>query len=180
MENLIKIQSELIATKKQYNKFGKYAYRNAEDIMEAVKPLLLKYNALLYITDEIINISDRFYVKATATIHINDKTISVSALAREEEIKKGMDGSQITGSASSYARKYALNGLFLIDDNKDADFTNKHDDNSATKIKEIDNINTVEELKCFWDTNKELHKNKVFTKTIAQRKKEIENSPINA
>lgn len=115
------IQSELNAPKSQYNSFGKYSYRSCESILEAVKPLLKKYNAEVVITDKIELIGDRFYVKAEAIFTCGDDTVIVNAYAREPESKKGMDESQITGTASSYARKYALNGLFLIDDNKDAD-----------------------------------------------------------
>jgi hypothetical protein len=132
MEQLLKIQAELKAPKNQRNKFGNYNYRSAEDILEAVKPLLFKYKCLLYIADEIECINGRNYVKSTAffTELETGKQIQVPASAREEETKKGMDGSQITGASSSYARKYALNGLFLIDDTKDSDFTNQHDKSS--------------------------------------------------
>ncbi len=115
------IQSELNAPKNQYNNFGKYHYRNLEDICSALKPLLEANNAALYISDEIEVVGDRYYVKATSMLIINDSVFQNTAYAREEESKKGMDGSQITGSSSSYARKYSLNGLFLIDDTKDAD-----------------------------------------------------------
>ncbi|MEY8462489.1 ERF family protein [Streptococcus merionis] len=115
------IQGELVAPKGQYNSFGKYAYRSAEDILEALKPILQKYDAALILQDDIEQIGDRYYVCATATLYAMGETIGTRAYAREDEIKKGMDGSQITGAASSYARKYALNGLFMIDDNKDAD-----------------------------------------------------------
>jgi hypothetical protein len=121
MEALIKIQSELKCTKSQYNSFGKYSYRNAEDILEAVKPLLSKYNATMYITDEVVEVGSRIYVKATVTLSDGKETITASAYAREPETRKGMDDSQITGATSSYARKYALNGLFAIDDTKDND-----------------------------------------------------------
>ena len=125
-QKLITIQKELKAPKKQFNKFGNYKYRSCEDILEAVKPLVTKEGCALVITDEIVEIGERYYVKATATItDTKDGTsISVSAFAREPEDKKGADVSQITGAASSYARKYCLNGLFLIDDTKDADVTN--------------------------------------------------------
>lgn len=127
MKELINIQSELVAPKNQRNNFGKYNYRSAEDILEAVKPLLKQYNCTLLISDDIILVGDRFYIKATATIENSDKeSKSVTAYAREALSKKGMDESQITGASSSYARKYALNGLFLIDDTKDADATNNH------------------------------------------------------
>ena len=123
---LMNIQQELKAPKGQYNDFGKYAYRSCEDILEAVKPLLKKEKVVLTISDELQYIGNRYYIKATATLidTESEATISNSAYAREEETKKGMDGSQITGASSSYARKYALNGLFGIDDNKDSDTTN--------------------------------------------------------
>lgn len=125
-EKLSNIQNELKCNKNQYNDFGKYAYRSCEDILEAVKPLLKKEKVVLTISDELQYIGNRYYIKATATLidTESEATISNSAYAREEETKKGMDGSQITGASSSYARKYALNGLFGIDDNKDSDTTN--------------------------------------------------------
>lgn len=124
MKELIAIQSELKAPKSQFNKFGGYKYRKAEDILEAVKPLLNKQKCTLTITDDIVMVGNRIYVKATATIK-NEKGEfeTTTGWAREEETKKGMDGSQITGASSSYARKYALNGLFAIDDNADSDTT---------------------------------------------------------
>jgi len=115
------IQSELVAPKGQYNSFGKYNYRSAEDILEALKPILKKHKAAITLSDEIVYIEGRHYVEASVTLYAEGEAIGSKALAREEESKKGMDGSQITGTASSYARKYALNGLFAIDDNKDAD-----------------------------------------------------------
>lgn len=130
-EKLTAVQVELKAPKDKDNKFGGYKYRSCESILEAVKPLLAKRGLALTIQDDIVLIQDRFYVKATATVYDYNatsetfKTISVQAFAREEESKKGMDGSQVTGAASSYARKYALNGLFAIDDTKDAD-TNEY------------------------------------------------------
>lgn len=122
-EKLLNIQSELKAPKGQYNSFGKYKYRSCEDILEAVKPLCKKYKATLILSDELECKGERYYIKASARlIDIEDSTsIYNTAYAREEQEKKGMDGSQITGTASSYARKYALNGLFNIDDTKDAD-----------------------------------------------------------
>ena len=126
---LAQIQSELKAPKGQRNLFGKYNYRSCEDILEAVKPLLTERGLVLLITDDIVQIGERYYVRATATIYDSEGSyISNSALAREEAVKKGMDASQITGATSSYARKYALNGLFAIDDTKDADATNKGQD----------------------------------------------------
>lgn len=140
-ESLAKVQQELKATKDLFNKFGGYNYRSCESILEAVKPLLAKNGLALTLTDEIVQVGERIYVKATATVYPTDydsgvtmtaekietkagRSISVDAYAREEESKKGMDSCQVTGAASSYARKYALNGLFCIDDNKDSDATN--------------------------------------------------------
>ena len=133
-EKLTLIQNELKAPKSQFNAFGKYSYRNQEDILEAVKPLLAKYEVNLTLSDAILLIGDRYYVQATA--HLIDKEnsiVQITALAREEQEQKGMSSSQITGSASSYARKYALNGLFLIDDAKDAD-TDENNDVSKKPI----------------------------------------------
>lgn len=127
-EKLATIQKELKAPKSQYNAFGKYNYRNCEDILEAVKPLLDKTKTVLTLNDNLENIGDRYYVKAIATLidtEGDNNYICTTAYAREEESKKGMDGSQVTGASSSYARKYALNGLFDIDDTKDSDTTNK-------------------------------------------------------
>ena len=126
MKELIAIQSELKAPKGQTNKFGGYNYRSCEDILEALKPLLAKHCAALTLSDEIVRIGEDTFVKATATFYSSDTPISVSAFARHPRDKKGMDDSQITGATSSYARKYALNGLFCIDDTKDADATNDH------------------------------------------------------
>ncbi|ARR02188.1 DNA single-strand annealing protein, ERF superfamily [Campylobacter vicugnae] len=138
MLELLKIQTELKAPKTQFNKFGGYQYRSCEDIVEALKPLQEKYKCVVLLNDELVIIGDRYYIRATATI-INEKgdKLSVSALAREPENKKGMDESQITGSSSSYARKYALNGLFAIDDTKDADATNTHDKEPSKNQKQI-------------------------------------------
>ena len=127
-EKLLSVQTMLKAPKNQYNAFGKYNYRNCEDILEAVKPLCKEIKAVVFLTDDIVQIGERYYVKATALfIDVeSEKRIEVTAYAREEETKKGMDGSQVTGASSSYARKYALNGLFDIDDTKDSDTTNTH------------------------------------------------------
>jgi hypothetical protein len=165
-DKLLKIQTELKSPKSQRNEFGKYNYRSCEDILESVKPLLLKYECCLTLDDEIIEVGGRVYVKSIATImDINSNALSdkmdyiqSSAYAREAEIQKGMSEPQITGSASSYARKYALNGLFLIDDTRDDDATNTHDKepkrekehgnqkaileaiNKKTSIKELDSV----------------------------------------
>ena len=123
-EKLMHIQHELKAPKNLRNNFGGYNYRNAESILEALKPLLVKYGATVAITDEVVEVGEyhpRIYVKATATIYDNNGLMTVSAYAREAETKKGMDDAQITGATSSYARKYALNGLFLLDDTQDVD-----------------------------------------------------------
>lgn len=134
-EKLMNVQAELKAPKSQYNSFGKYAYRSCEDILEALKPICTKHKALTKISDEIIFVEGRHYIKATVSFIDIEKGEKIESfgLAREEETKKGMDGSQITGSSSSYARKYALNGMFAIDDTKDSDATNKHckEDNKA-------------------------------------------------
>lgn len=134
-EKLGIIQSKLKAPKGQYNSFGKYKYRSCEDILEAVKPLLTETKTVLSVTDRMEVVGDRIYVRAEA--HLNDcedsGEIITVAYAREEESKKGMDSSQVTGAASSYARKYALNGLFCIDDNKDSDSTNIGDKTTGKK-----------------------------------------------
>ena len=124
-QKLLNVQRDLKAPKGQYNNFGKYKYRSAEDILEAVKPINAKHGVLLTITDEPVLVGDWHYIKATATVTDGTESIVVTAYARESLNKKGMDDSQITGTASSYARKYALNGLYLIDDTKDAD-TNEY------------------------------------------------------
>lgn len=129
---LMCIQYGLKAPKNQRNNFGGYNYRSCEDIMEAVKPLLKEFGVVLTVSDDMVLVGDRIYVKATATLSDGDDSISNSAFAREAESKKGMDESQITGAASSYARKYALNGLFCIDDTKDADATNTHGKDDKT------------------------------------------------
>lgn len=153
LAKLGKIQQELKAPKNQRNNFGGYNYRSCEDILEAVKPLLKEQKLVMNISDELVYIGERYYIKATAIltdIESNDQFINV-AYAREEETKRGMDCSQITGTASSYARKYALNGLFLIDDTKDADtdeFQKQQQEKKATlkQIEILENNCTDEEL----------------------------------
>lgn len=147
MKELISIQYELKAPKSQFNTFGGYKYRKAEDILEAVKPLLNRQNCTLTITDDVVMVGNRIYVKATATIK-NEKGDCETTIgwAREEETKKGMDGCQITGAASSYARKYALNGLFAIDDNVDSDTTNignQKDQQSQQKEKSSNHVQVI-------------------------------------
>jgi hypothetical protein len=126
MKQLIQIQSELKAPKSQFNSFGKYHYRNAEDILEGLKPLLLKYSCTLTISDEIKTAGDILYVESTATISYEEDSVAVTAQAGIDPNRKGMDVAQAFGASSSYARKYALGGLFLLDDSKDADATNTH------------------------------------------------------
>ena len=133
-KKLIEVQTKLKAPKNQYNSFGKYSYRNCEDILEALKPILKEVGATIIISDEVVPVNERYYVKATVKF-IDTETgevVEASANAREEDNKKGMDSSQLTGSTSSYARKYALNGLFAIDDTKGSDFTNTHDKEKKT------------------------------------------------
>ena len=139
MQKLINIQKDLKAPKSQYNAFGKYNYRNCEDILEAVKPLCAREGACLTLSDEIVQIGERYYIQAKAALYdseTGDIINTVTAYARESETKAGMDSSQITGSASSYARKYALNGLFNIDDTKDADSDEKGTPPSKTGNRE--------------------------------------------
>lgn len=134
------VQLELVATKDLRNSFGGYNYRSAESILKAVKPLLEKYKLALTLSDSVEQVADRVYIKAVATlINIENalETITTQAYAREDEIKKGMDQSQITGSSSSYARKYALNGMFAIDDNKDSDSTNQTKKGEYTQEQKI-------------------------------------------
>lgn len=169
MKRLIEIQQKLKAPKEQKNSFGGYKYRSCEDILEAVKPLLVEQKLFILLNDEIVFIEGRFYVKATVTLFDEDgkELTHTAAFAREEESKPKMDGSQVTGSSSSYARKYALNGLFAIDDTKDADATNtygkevkptkKTKENEINKIDDIEilegvaNLNTDEECTDYWN-----------------------------
>ena len=133
MKKLVKIQSELKAAKNQRNNFGKYNYRSCEDILESVKPLLKDAGLHLIVTDEIVMVGERYYVKATATLFGDGEPITSTAFAREAENKKGMDSAQVTGATSSYARKYALNGLFAIDDSKDVDTDEHHKQTDGNK-----------------------------------------------
>lgn len=137
-EKLAAVQRELKAPKGQFNSFGKYKYRSCEDILEALKPVLGKHGCAVTLSDEVVQVGERFYIRATASImdcESGERAFN-TAFAREDADKKGMDGSQITGTASSYARKYALNGLFLIDDTKDADTDAYHEQTSGEKPKE--------------------------------------------
>lgn len=145
-EKLIHIQKVLKAPKGQYNSFGKYKYRSAEDILEAVKPLNAEQGLLLTLADEPVLVGNWNYIKATATITDGKESQSVTAYARESETKKGMDHSQITGTASSYARKYALNGLYLIDDTKDAETDQYHNQNNVTQNTQQNNRITQQQV----------------------------------
>ena len=138
LASLLAVQRDLKCNKNQFNSFGKYKYRSCEDIIEAVKPLLNDNGLILTMSDEVIEVGGRVYIKATATVTdiVNGDKIEVTAMAREPEEKKGMDSSQITGTASSYARKYALNGLFAIDDTKDADSNEYNAQNKAGSTKQ--------------------------------------------
>lgn len=160
MERLIAIQQELKATKDLYNGYGGYNYRSCESILEALKPLLLKHKLAIVIQDDLLNIGERYYVKAIVKLVDENKDVIVetTAFAREEESKKGMDGSQITGASSSYARKYALNGMFAIDDAKDSDSTNKHGKEELQQTpndisNKINSISDIKELIKFFNAN---------------------------
>ena len=191
MKELIRIQNELKAPKGQYNSFGKYSYRSCEDILEAVKPLLSSYDCILTLSDEITLVGERYYVKATAVLmNSTGERAEVSAYAREEADRKGMDGSQITGAASSYARKYALNGLFCIDDNKDSDTVNtgaKSKKSAPVKaevaghtnadlelaVQEMKEAKTVGDLQGVWIRWRAFQSNAEFMKLKDAKKKEL-------
>lgn len=172
-ERLLKVQTELKAPKNQYNSFGKYKYRNQEDILEAVKPLLAKHSLNLIVTDEVREIAGLAFIHATAKVfgEAQEPVVEVSAQAGIDPNRKGMDIAQSFGSSSSYARKYALNGLFLIDDTKDADSTNTHDKEPAKASKEalpksgekfnkakafIKNGGSIESIKAKYQVNKQV------------------------
>lgn len=193
MKELVKIQNELKAPKDKKNSFGNYNYRSCESILESVKPLLLETNCFLTLTDDVVEVGGRIYVKAIATITNKDGLqVSTTALARESETKKGMDDSQITGTASSYARKYALNGLFAIDDAKDADTDEFHKESTAksnsnstadlyrkTKeqaIAEVEKSATVEELTNVWNKYVGLKTDADFKGAVARKNKELSNN----
>lgn len=168
---LAEIQAKLKAPKGQFNSFGKYHYRSAEDILEAVKKVVNPMGFSIILTDQVKEIGGRIYVESTASLFNGELEYSATGYAREEETKKGMDGSQITGAASSYARKYALNGLFAIDDTKDSDATNDHGKSQESKpqfvafvpvnpnfdiefkqlISDVENTTSTVELKSVWD-----------------------------
>ena len=167
-EKLMNIQYELKCNKSQYNSFGRYAYRSSEDILEAVKPLLYKYKATLVINDDIVLIGDRFYVKATSKITDIEtgECVESTAFAREDENQKGMSSAQVTGSVSSYARKYALNGLFAIDDNKDADSTNTHGKDIKPNMTPVSGLSEAQIKRLFAIGNKAGFKKDVVEATV--------------
>lgn len=171
-EKLIEIQQKLKAPKGQFNAFGKYKYRSAEDILEAVKPLLYELKITLTLSDEIVNLGQRYYIKATAKLQDAGEFVETTAYAREEETKKGMDGSQITGASSSYARKYALNGLFAIDDNKDSDTTNKHDSKDDAILTKIKNAKSEKELGTIYSGLNE-DQQSTYINDLSKRKQEL-------
>lgn len=179
---LLDIQARLKAPKGQTNNFGHYKYRSAEDILEAVKPLLKENGCFLTISDDIVMVGSRIYIKATITLSKNGETIHTTAFARESESKSGMDASQITGAASSYARKYALNGLFCIDDTKDADElnTNKEytqpptDPNLELILANIKATRNLDELSKIWHECSAYQPNPIFSGAVSARKKELQ------
>ena len=175
---LNEIQVGLVANKSKRNTFGNYNYRSAEDILEALKPHLKKTGCVLTITDEIVMVGDRIYVKATATLHNGDESISATSFAREPLSKKGTDDSQVTGATSSYAHKYAMGSLFAIDDGVDADLTNKHgkeeDDALQQIIAQINTFTTKEQMDWAWQQYGGYYgKDKDFKTAYAKRQKEI-------
>jgi len=179
-EKLLAVQAELKAPKGQTNSFGKYKYRSCEDILESVKPLLKKYNATLVISDSLELIGERYYIKATATFQDveTDGIIENTAYARESAEKKGMDDSQVTGATSSYARKYALNGLFLIDDTKDADTDEFRNQQKSKEERDFDKKVEKDKKSTISAKDQETLKNvcekkgykvdEIFTKPLAQ------------
>ena len=189
MQNLIKIQSELKAPKNQFNKFGNYKYRNQEDILESVKPLLLKYGCTLTIKDKLKTVNSVMFVESTCTFTDGENSVKVKAQAGIDATQKGMSLAQCFGSSSSYARKYALNGLFLIDDTKDSDATNTHGNEPKTAskanistpqqseelsaiLKAVKECKNIDDIKMLWDsldTPEQAQTKAIFTK----RKQEL-------
>ena len=180
MKELIEIQKRLNAPKNQFNRFGNYHYRSCEDILSALKPLLTEYKCSITLTDRIDYIGTRYYIVAMAKLtNESGESESVTAYAREEEPKKGMDAAQVTGACSSYARKYALNGLFAIDDTKDPDTMDNRSDNQTKPAngaftleikKRIEQTLTIDALKALWGEFPHLQKNQEFTAAFTARK----------
>jgi len=172
MKELIEIQKNLRAPKAHRNEFGGFNYRSAEDILEAVKPLLAEHGCVLTLTDEIVLIGDRYYVRATARLsNVEKEIITVSAYAREEAQKKGMDAAQITGAASSYARKYALNGLFCIDDTRDPDAQVPEKPKEDIQ-KQIEACKTVADLQELWNGMDDKTRQE-YKEIVKQRKNQL-------
>lgn len=195
VQELVTIQQKLKAPKGQYNSFGKYKYRSCEDILESVKPILSECGCSLVISDEIIMVGNRIYIQATAKLtNGKGEQVKATGMAREEETKKGMDASQVTGATSSYARKYALNGLFCIDDTKDADATNTHgqdagkvqtaatavssqevdEDNLSLALDEIKRATTTSRLTEIYNSYEGFRSVSKFMNALSARRKEIE------
>lgn len=189
MKKLLLVQAQLVAPKNQLNAFGKYKYRNAEDILEAVKPLLLKHDCTLTISDDMVQVGDRYYIKSTCSFSDGENTKTVTAFARESLDFKGMSEAQITGATSSYARKYALNGLFLIDDNKDPDYYDNSQDDKTSKSKQsstpethatnqdyattIKNASTMKEVEDIWYKHTSLQGDPKFIEALRTRKEQL-------
>lgn len=185
---LARVQNKLKAPKNLNNNFGNYKYRSCEAILEAVKPLLAKEDLAITISDKVVNIGDRYYVKATAKVISTTETYWVDAYAREDLSKKGMDVAQVTGAASSYARKYALNGLFAIDDTKDADATNDHQSKAVPPEKAMTQTQLTEITKILNDKGIKGREDKIIimqsiagdeplnTSAVERLKKEIQNT----
>ena len=167
-QKLMEVQSKLKAPKSQYNSFGKYSYRSCEDILEALKPLLNEVGAIVNISDQVKLIGDRYYIEATAMfldVNTGDSIIS-KAIAREDESKKGQDLAQLSGATSSYARKYALNGLFAIDDNKDADSTNTHGKDIKPNMTPVSGLSEAQIKRLYAIGNKAGFKKDVVEATV--------------
>lgn len=183
LEKLSTIQNELKCPKGQYNSFGKFKYRSLEDILEAVKPICQKYKTALVLSDEVKNIGDRYYIKATATLYdceeVEFPCISNTAFAREDNDKKGMDGAQLTGACSSYARKYALGGLLNLDDTKDADTDEFHELNERDLVDEGEQpigknkLDTIQALELDPDKAKEVLKSFGYNKSSGIKVKDF-------
>jgi hypothetical protein len=173
---LAQIQAKVKAPKAKYNAFGKYKYRSCESILEAVKPIISEYGFSLQMSDSVIKLGARYYIKATVILTNGTDAFTAIGYAREEDVKKGMDASQITGAASSYARKYALNGLFAIDESNDSDTTNTDTpEENKFGYKEIGECKTLQQLEDFWNANKENQKLREFVNEVAVRKEELTN-----
>lgn len=187
MNIILDIQQNLNVPKNLYNEFGKYLYRSCESILVALKPLLAKHNAIIFFKEQVIEQNGWHYIEATACLRAEGKeeVFTTTGYAREDECRKGMDASQITGSASSYARKYALNAMFAIDDVKDSDATNTHGKEDKTPAptstpgleefeKKIKTLTTFAQLQNYWNTlNSEVKENEEYKKIINSRNKEI-------